>query len=88
MTLPDTAEYWWDVRGHSACYQRKDRPAKPELVCSNCGAMRSRHARVRLPDGGRLRVGSYPKLGCPGFQGGLVAGMTPDHIRALAQGKD
>ena len=62
MSLPDGAEYWWDIKGHS--YATKSRaPRTPEqkaaqtarrkareaCLCVRCGHTFGQHGRLRLP---------------------------------------
>jgi hypothetical protein len=64
MSIPDGAEYWWDVKGYGSCYGgSKGRTRTPEqkaayelrrqvrdaCECARCGHSLSRHGRFRIP---------------------------------------
>jgi hypothetical protein len=62
MSLPDGAEYWWDVRGHSyapskrksrtpeqKANQQKQQQARDACECLRCGHPLGRHGRFRIP---------------------------------------
>lgn len=68
MSLPDGAEYWWDIRGHSyeareprcgPCKTDREKRQKAHKACEcvRCGHPFGRHGRVHLPGGKRRHGG-------------------------------
>lgn len=66
MSIPDGAEYWWDIRGYGSCYKpstrkaltpeqkrkkEKRRQARLACLCQMCGHTLQKHGRHRVAPG-------------------------------------